>query len=122
MTPGRLAERRHLPAPGAPGRRWPGAGTLEILVNNGRVAERIVDPTLTSEIHEIIERGEFVRDADLRPVTSCSLVKAGIVSIDDAFTAATNAHDFELALRAGRPGRPGLSRLPEYPGFPIAAV
>jgi twitching motility protein PilT len=72
--------------------------TLEILINNGRVAERVLDPTTTSEIHEIIERGEAwgMQTFDRHLL---QLVKAGTVSVEDAFTAATNAHDFELALQ-----------------------
>ena len=33
--------------------------TLEILVNNGRIAERIVDPERTSEIEEVVADGAF---------------------------------------------------------------
>ena len=42
--------------------------TLEILVNNGRIAERIVDPERTSEIEEVRRRRRLLRDDDVRPV------------------------------------------------------
>src|SRR5205807_9667502 len=32
---------------------------LEVLINTGRVAERIVDPSLTSEIREVIAEGAY---------------------------------------------------------------
>ena len=49
----RHAARHHLPAPGAHGRRRAHAG-LEILVNTGRIAERIADPDKTYEIKDVI--------------------------------------------------------------------
>ena len=64
----------------------------------GRVAERILDPANTSEIHEIIERGEAwgMQTFDRHLL---QLVKDGTVTVEDAFTAATNPHDFELSLQ-----------------------
>ncbi len=41
---------------------------LEILVNTGRVAERIVDPERTSEIKEVLTDGALLRDDDVRSV------------------------------------------------------
>jgi twitching motility protein PilT len=70
---------------------------LEIMVNNGRVADRIIDSNITGEIREIIAESSFygMQTFDDSVV---SLVKAGIVSIKDALDAATSPHDMSLKL------------------------
>ncbi len=47
------------------GGRTPG---VEIMVNTGRIAERIADPDKTSEIHELIAEGRLLRHGHVRPV------------------------------------------------------
>jgi twitching motility protein PilT len=70
---------------------------LEVLVNNGRVADRIVDSDTTSEIREIIADSAFYGmqtfDASL-----LSLMRQGLVSQEDALEAASNPHDMTLAM------------------------
>ncbi len=70
---------------------------VEVLVNTGRVFDRIVDPDETAGILEVIAGGEFygMQTFDQALV---QLVKEGIVSPDEARRTATNPHDFDLAL------------------------
>ena len=71
---------------------------VEILVNTGRVHERILDPDATASINEVMAEGEFygMQTFDQALVR---LVYDGLVSEEDARDAATNPHDFSLALR-----------------------
>jgi twitching motility protein PilT len=71
---------------------------VEVLVNTGRVYDRIVDPEQTSGIVEVIAEGEFygMQTFDQALV---KLVKEGVVAADEARSSATNPHDFDLALR-----------------------
>jgi twitching motility protein PilT len=70
---------------------------LEVLVNNGRVADRIVDSHTTSEIREIIAESGYYGmqtfDASL-----LSLLRQGLVSRQDALEASSNPHDITLAM------------------------
>jgi twitching motility protein PilT len=70
---------------------------LEVLVNNGRVADRIVDSNMTAEIREIIADSSFygMQTFDSSLV---SLVRQGFVSRQDAIEAASNPHDMTLAM------------------------
>jgi twitching motility protein PilT len=86
--------------PRAGGGRVP---TLEVCVNTGRVAERIVDSSKTHEIEEVVADGSFygMQTFDQSLVT---LVRDGAVNAEDALEVASNRHDFELALQqAGVP-------------------
>jgi len=67
-------------------------------VNTGRVYERIVDPESTIEISDVIAEGGFygMQTFDQALV---ELVREGMVTEEDARQAATNPHDFNLALR-----------------------
>jgi twitching motility protein PilT len=71
---------------------------LEVMVNNGRTAERILDPLRTSEIEEVVGESGFYGmqtfDQSLH-----TLVTRGLVSVEDAMDAASNRHDFELMLQ-----------------------
>jgi twitching motility protein PilT len=88
---------------------------IEVLVNTGRVFDRIVDPATTDQIVDVISEGEFygMQTFDQSLV---KLVKDGLVSEDDARRAATNPHDFDLQLR-GVLDR--LSSMPESEGLPF---
>jgi twitching motility protein PilT len=70
---------------------------LEIMVNNGRIAERIVDPNRTSEITGIIAEGEFygMQTFDQSILTH---IKNNLISIEDAMEAASSPHDLGLML------------------------
>jgi len=71
---------------------------VEVLVNTGRVYERIIDPEATIDLIEVISDGDFygMQTFDQALV---KLVSEGLVTEDDAKRAATNPHDFVLALR-----------------------
>jgi len=71
---------------------------VEVLVNTGRVHDRILDPDATNSINEVIAEGEFygMQTFDQALV---KLVVDGLVTEDDARTASSNPHDFSLALR-----------------------
>jgi twitching motility protein PilT len=71
---------------------------VEVLVNTGRVFDRIVDANITSQIVDVISEGEFygMQTFDQSLV---KLVKEELVTEDDARRAATNPHDFDLQLR-----------------------
>jgi twitching motility protein PilT len=83
-------------APRADGRgRVP---AVEVLVNTGRIYERIIDPDATVEIVDVIADGGFygMQTFDQALV---KLVEEGTVAEDEARRASTNPHDFALALR-----------------------
>jgi twitching motility protein PilT len=76
---------------------------LEILVNTGRVAERIADQEKTSEIEEVVAEGGFYGMMTFDQAL-LALIKEGRVSVEDAMQAVSSVHDFELALQqAGIP-------------------
>ena len=81
--------------PTAGGGRVP---ALEILVNTGRVAERIADPDTTSEIKDVIKEGGYYGMTTFDQ-SLLRLIQDGRVSVDDAMMGVTNRHDFELALQ-----------------------
>jgi twitching motility protein PilT len=70
---------------------------VEILVNTGRVFDRIVDPKQTEGILDVIAEGEYygMQTFDHALV---KLVKEGLVSVEEARHGATNPHDFDLQL------------------------
>jgi len=72
---------------------------VEILINNGRVRDRILDADTTGDIATVIAESNFdgmqTFDQDL-----LRLVKEGVVSEDDAQAVATTPHDLGLALAA----------------------
>ena len=67
----------------------------EILVNTGRVAERIADPEKTSEIHDVIADGGFYGMVTFDQ-SVLELVKQGVVTVESAMAASTNPHDLQL--------------------------
>lgn len=71
---------------------------IEIMVMNGRIRDLILDPDRTHEIVDIIAESGFygMRTFDQAVI---ELVKKELVSMEDAKSAATNPHDFELALK-----------------------
>ena len=71
---------------------------IEVLVNNGRIVDRIIDPTLTSEINQIIEEGEFYGMQTFE-ASLLGLVRRGLVSIEDALEASSDPHDLSLRLQ-----------------------
>jgi twitching motility protein PilT len=91
---------------------------VEVLVNTGRVFDRIVDPEETDSIGEVIADGEYygMQTFDQALV---KLVKEGLVARDEARRATTNPHDFDLLLE-GTTERRGA--IPEFQDPPSMAT
>ncbi len=70
---------------------------LEILVNTGRIAERIVDDSRTSEIVDVIADGGYYGMMTFDQ-SLLELTRSGRVSVESALEAATSPHDFQLML------------------------
>ena len=71
---------------------------VEVLINTGRVAERIADPEKTVEIKDVIAEGGYYGMVTFDQ-TLLRLIQDGRVSVDDAMQAVSSRHDFELALQ-----------------------
>jgi twitching motility protein PilT len=71
---------------------------VEVLINTGRVAERILNPEQTNSIIDVITEGEFygMQSFDQALV---ALVKEQLVTVDDAADVASSRHDLLLALK-----------------------
>ena len=71
---------------------------VEILVNTGRVYERIIDPVETFSITDVIEDGQYygMQTFDQALV---ALVQDGTITESEGRSASTNPHDFMLALK-----------------------
>ncbi|HEX9376137.1 MAG TPA: PilT/PilU family type 4a pilus ATPase [Actinomycetota bacterium] len=74
---------------------------VEVLINNGRVQERLLKPESTFEIIDVIAEGEFygMQTFDQSLV---KLVMEGLVREEDAMEASSNPHDFQLAMKSAR--------------------
>jgi twitching motility protein PilT len=100
---------------------------LEILVNTGRVAERIVDEEKTSEIKDVVAEGGYYGMITFDQWL-LKLIKDGTVSVEDAMQAVSSKHDFELAMQqAGisashRPPAAVPAPVGPPPATPAAAV
>jgi twitching motility protein PilT len=70
---------------------------LEVLVNTGRVADRIVDSDTTPEIAEIIAEGTFY-GMQTFDQSLFGLVQNEIVNVDAAMETCSKPHDFRLML------------------------
>ena len=70
---------------------------VEVLVNTGRVFDRLVDPDQTDSIVDVIAEGGFygMQSFDQALV---NLVKDGQITTDEARRTATSPHDFDLQL------------------------
>jgi twitching motility protein PilT len=70
---------------------------VEILMNTGRIYDRILDPESTTQIVEIIADSGFdgMQTFDQALI---ELVRSALVAEEDARAVATNPHDFSLAL------------------------
>lgn len=74
------------------------AAAIEVMVSNGRVRDLILDPQKTHELQDIVAEGSYygMQTFDQALI---SLYRAGLVELEDARSASTNAHDFELVLQ-----------------------
>ncbi|HEX6845008.1 MAG TPA: type IV pili twitching motility protein PilT, partial [Actinomycetota bacterium] len=70
---------------------------VEVLINTGRVFDRIADPDQTESIIDVIADGGFygMQTFDQALV---QLVKEELVTAEDARRTATSPHDFDLRL------------------------
>ncbi len=70
---------------------------VEVLVNTGRVFDRLVDPEQTDSIVDVIADGAYygMQSFDQALVM---LVKDGLVTVDEARRTASSPHDFDLQL------------------------
>jgi twitching motility protein PilT len=70
---------------------------VEVLVNTGRVFDRLVDPEQTDSIVDVIADGAYygMQSFDQALVL---LVKDGLVTVDEARRTASSPHDFDLQL------------------------
>ncbi len=86
---------------------------VEVLVATGRVYDRIVDPSATIEIRDVIAEGGFygMQTFDQALVKQ---VKEGLVAEDDARRASTNPHDFVLALSGSMSRGTEIAAAPTY--------
>ena len=81
--------------PTSDGGRIPG---VEIMVNTGRIAERIADPDKTSEIHELIGEGRFYGMVTFDQ-SLVELVSSRQVDAAAALETSSAPHDFQLMLQ-----------------------
>jgi Tfp pilus assembly ATPase PilU len=81
---------------------------LEVLVNTGRIADRIADPKLTSEIKEVIAEGAYygMRTFDQALL---ELVSLGDVTVEEAMEAASVPQDLKLMLEQAQVDRAAVS-------------
>ncbi len=91
--------------PTVDGGRTPG---LEILINNGRVAERIADPDKTHEIKDVIQDGAFYGMVTFDQ-SLLKLVQDGRVTVEDAFAGGVQPPRLRAGDAAGRHGAARLS-------------
>jgi twitching motility protein PilT len=71
---------------------------VEVLVMNGRIHDLILNPEQTHMIHDIVAESSFYGMQTFDQAL-LALYRSGLVSLDDAMNAATNSHDFQIALR-----------------------
>jgi twitching motility protein PilT len=74
------------------------APAIEIMINNGRIRDCIADPDKTHEIHDIIAQSGYygMQTFDQGLI---GLYQRGLVTLEDAKSAANRPHDFQLALQ-----------------------
>ena len=72
---------------------------VEVMLNTGRVYERILNPDATGELVEVIADSRF-DGMQTFDQSLLRLIEDGLVSEEDARAVATNPHDFGLALEA----------------------
>jgi twitching motility protein PilT len=73
---------------------------IEVLVNTGRISDRIIDPTASDgeSIADLIAEGDY-NGMQTFDHSLFSLFKSGEISLRSALAATTNPHDFRVALQ-----------------------
>ncbi|CAN5778803.1 type IV pilus twitching motility protein PilT [soil metagenome] len=71
---------------------------IEVMVMNGRIRDMILDSETTHEIMDLVSESTFygMQTFDQALI---ALLREGLVTLEDAKSAATRAHDFDLSLR-----------------------
>lgn len=71
---------------------------MEVAVNTGRIADAISDPEKTSTITQLVREGGFygMQTFDQHLVT---LIRDGVITLEDAMQASTSPHDLTVELR-----------------------
>jgi twitching motility protein PilT len=74
------------------------APAIEIMINNGRIRDCVIEPDKTHEIHDIISQSGYygMQTFDQGLI---GLYQQGLVTLEDATAAAGRPHDFQLALQ-----------------------
>ena len=72
---------------------------IEVMTSNGRIQDCILDPEKTHDIHDIVKQSSFYGMQTFEQ-SLIGLYQEGQVTLEDARSASTNSHDFELALRS----------------------
>lgn len=71
---------------------------VEVLVMNGRIRDLILNPEQTHMIHDIVAESGFY-GMQTFDQSLLALYRAGLVDLKEAMAAATNQHDFQIALQ-----------------------
>ena len=71
---------------------------IEVLVMNGRIRDLILNPEQTYMIQDIVAESSFYGMQTFDQAL-LALYRSGLVELQDAMNAATNSHDFTVALR-----------------------
>jgi twitching motility protein PilT len=71
---------------------------MEVAVNTGRIAEAISDPDKTSSLQDIINEGSYYGMQTFDQHLT-GLIRDGVVTLEDAMSAASNPHDLTVELR-----------------------
>jgi twitching motility protein PilT len=74
------------------------APAIELMVNNGRIRDCILDPEKTHEIHDIVRQSDY-QGMQTFDQSLIALYRQGLVSLEDAKAAANSPHDLHLALQ-----------------------
>jgi twitching motility protein PilT len=72
---------------------------VEVMLNSGRVYDRILDPDLEPSMHDVIAESRF-DGMQTFDQSLLDLVRDGLVTPEDARAVATSPHDFSLAMAA----------------------
>jgi twitching motility protein PilT len=89
-----IVSQRLLPRAGGPGR----VPAVEVLVMTGRVRDLILSPDATHLIRQVVAEGDFY-GMQTFDQSLLHLFREGLVRLDDATAAASNAHDFHVMAR-----------------------
>jgi twitching motility protein PilT len=87
---------------------------VEVLIANGRVFDRIVDPNATDSIVEVIAAGEYYGMQTFDQAL-LKAVQAGLVDAETGYEIASSPHDFRLMLEAQGKSHSGIEHVMAAP-------